>query len=282
MRPAPHLPIEPPCLLQLSPILPSGRQGAPTTGFWALDHSLLPLGFHTSLLEMGGGGGRGGLTLTAQVSGCQPLRSLEVKAQVPAMIGQVPAPPGAQEARPGPGFPLSPHRLPGPAGLFSRAHAISGQALPLHPDSFPAPATPAPGPAGNRLRSNEALCRESDPIRSRDGSGGRSRRSPRAGISSGVACWPEAQTRVGQSWPAPPEAQGRAMNFSGSWRSVVGERGPLGTKPPHSPGTESRGSQTFRVRAAGSLWRREAEANGRARAAPARSPGLAEGSRMKQ
>lgn len=196
-----------------------------------------PLGFHTSLLEMGGGGRRGGLTLRAQVPGCQPLSSLEVKAQVPAMIGQVPASPWAQEAGPGPGFPLSPHLLPGPAGLLSSAHAISGHALLLHPDSFP-----PPGPAGNRLGSNEALCRESDPIRSQDGSGGRSRRAPRAGISSGVSCWPEAQTRVGQSRPAPPEAQGQAMNFSRSRRSVVGERGPRGLKLPHSPGTESRGS----------------------------------------
>lgn len=170
--------------------------------------------------------GRGGLALRAQMPGCQSLRSLEVKAQVPALLGQVPDPPEAQEAR------LSPHRRPGPAGLLSRAHAISGRVLPLHPVSSP----PTPGPVGTLLRSSEALDRESDPIRSRDGSGGRSRRAPRAGVSSGVACWPEAQTCVGQSWPAPPAAQGRAVSFSGSRRSVVGERGPRGLKPPHSPG----------------------------------------------
>lgn len=55
-----------------------------------------------------------------------------------------------------------------------------------------------------------------------------------------------------------------------------------GAETPAQPWTESRGAQTCHVQAAGSLWRREAEANGRARAAPARSPALAEGSRLKQ
>lgn len=57
----------------------------------------------------------------------------------------------------------------------------------------------------------------------------------------------------------PPSARRQAVSRRGLWRSVVGEPGRWGREPRTAPGC---------VRTAGSLWRREAEAEGRAGSQP--------------
>lgn len=119
-----------------------------------------------------------------------------------------------------------------PSWASSRAHAhLWASRLPLHPSA-------SPGPGGTRPDQMKPWDRENDPIRSRDGSGGRGR--PRLARVFPLLESP-AGLRRRHAWGCSHgqpllRHRGGAVSFSGSRRSVVGERGPRGPKLPHSPG----------------------------------------------